>query len=231
MGRALGLLGALISSICIASMLVLVAAIGYLWMSGLLNERKWSKIMAVVQGLDVDAVRAAAQLERREREQGVQPSLSELARARAARSRDLELREQASSSLLDELRAERLKLTEETSRYKRVKSDFESQLQQLREAALSTNQETVRLIIENIKPRQAKDQLMRMVRNHQMAEAVTTLSAMPIARRAKVISEFKTEEESERLAEMLKMIREAEPELNLIDGARSKLDSQPALSP
>jgi hypothetical protein len=211
----------------VATVLTLAITSGYAWSSGLLNAAKWSKIMAVVQGLDVETMRAAAKAER-DRADGVQPSLADLARARAARSRDLELREGAAASLLDELRAERIKLTEETSRYKRVKTEFETQLQQLRDSALATNEENVRLIIENIKPRQAKDQLMRMIRTQQMPAAVVLLASMPIAKRAKVIGEFKTDEESQKLAEMLKMIRESEPELELVDSARSKLEKKPS---
>jgi hypothetical protein len=54
---------------------------------------------------------------------------------------------------------------------------------------------------------------------------------MPVNRQAKVIGEFKTDEERQRLAEMLKVIREARPELSTIDSAANKLDTNPTRSP
>ena len=54
---------------------------------------------------------------------------------------------------------------------------------------------------------------------------MTLLSAMPIEKRAKIVAEFKTEPESEQLAEMLRLIRAGEPDVTLIDEAAKQAAS------
>jgi hypothetical protein len=79
-----------------------------------------------------------------------------------------------------------------------------------------------------MKPKQAKEQIQKMLAERELKQAVTLLSAMPIEKRTKIITEFKTEEESEQLAEMLRLIRAGEPEVTLVDEAQKNL-SKPGL--
>ena len=65
---------------------------------------------------------------------------------------------------------------------------------------------------------------MEMIDKQEMNEVVTILVAMPIAKRAKIVSEFKTAEELQKLDEMLRLIRQGVPEVNLIDKTRSQID-------
>ena len=62
-----------------------------------------------------------------------------------------------------------------------------------------------------------------MIDKQEMNEVVTILVAMPIAKRAKIVSEFKTPDELQKLDEMLRLIRQGVPEVNLIDKTRSQI--------
>ena len=93
----------------------------------------------------------------------------------------------------------------------------------MRSKALSTGRENVRTIWENIKPKQAKEQIMEMIDKQEMNEVVTIFVAMPIAKRAKIVSEFKTAEELQKLDEIMRLIRQGVPEVNLIDKTRSQI--------
>jgi len=70
-----------------------------------------------------------------------------------------------------------------------------------------------------------------MIKANEMQATVDLISAMPTTRQAKVLGEFKTDEERQRLAEILKLIREGKPELDAIDGAARKLGDSPTRSP
>jgi hypothetical protein len=199
--------------------------VGYLWWKGF-NRQRWIQIAAIAQGIDLEALREAAQAGQ-DTINPTQVSLADMARARALLSRDLELREQALANQLANLRTERTILQDNFDRYTKVAISFEEKLKSLREGALATNQETVRLILENIKPKQAKEQIMLMVKSDQMDEAVTLLAAMPTSKRAKVVAEFKTAEEGETLADMLNRIREGVPEITLIDQTQEQLQQFP----
>ena len=56
-----------------------------------------------------------------------------------------------------------------------------------------------------------------------MKQAVALLAGMPIEKRAKIVTEFKNEKESDELAEMLRMIRAGEPEVTVIDEAAKQM--------
>lgn len=119
-------------------------------------------------------------------------------------------------------------LTEDKDRYERLKTAFEEQLGALRDGAKSTGRENVRLIWENIKPKLAKEQILQMLEANEINEVVAILSAVPIARRAKIISEFKTPAETAKVDEILRLIRQGVPETNLIDKTRSQVVEPPS---
>jgi hypothetical protein len=97
-------------------------------------------------------------------------------------------------------------------------------LQSLREGAIAAGRNNVREIWENIRPKQAKDQIVEMLKEEKgIDEVVSILTQMPIDRRAKIVGEFKTEEEKEKMTEILRLIRDGLPDVKMIDDAAAKL--------
>ena len=223
MGRLIGGLGAMISYFCIGTVLAAALMFGWLWSNGQLNPQKIQNIIAVAQGLDVAVPKAQA--EKDAERDSLQPSIEDVARARAMKLRDVELREQALRQHIENVKFEQTKLSDENGRYNRIREAFEAELKSLRTGAIATNEENARLILENVKPKQAKDQILRMINNGEMQDVVMILSAMPITKRSKIITEFKTDQEAVKLAELLKLIREGVPEVDLIDETKKELDS------
>ena len=82
-----------------------------------------------------------------------------------------------------------------------------------------------------MKPRQAKEQIVLMMDAGSLKDVVALISAMAPAKRSKLLAEFKTPDENERLAKILKLIRTGEPELTLIDDAKTKLQPVPNQAP
>jgi hypothetical protein len=222
MKKLFGALSAAFVYFCIGQTLALFVLVGALVAKGLVTNDKLEQIAAVMQGVDlrevtesIDEARAKAKLP--------QPSLQDVAAARALKSRDLELREQELRNQLNLIRQEQSKLTSEADRYQKVQTDFEVRLKNLREGVIATNLENARIILENMKPKQAKEQIQRMLTDGEMKQAVSLMSAMPVEKRAKIVTEFKTDKESEELAEMLRLIRAGEPEVTLIDETQKNL--------
>ncbi|HEY5316247.1 MAG TPA: hypothetical protein VIK18_27205 [Pirellulales bacterium] len=225
-GKGFRAIGWLISCACIATVLALAVLAGYCWWQGVLDRDKLTDLAGVLDG-SASATRPEAEIIGLH-DRTNQPSLLDIARARAIQSRDFELRQQMLHSQSEQLKDERVKLTGEIDRYNRVKTALDRQLDTLRAATLSNSQETTRLILETMKPKQAKEQIVRMANEGSMNEVVALLSAMAPTKRAKVITEFKTPDEVDKLAEILKVIREGEPELSLIDQAKTQLQPAPA---
>jgi hypothetical protein len=223
MSRLIGALSAAFTYYCIGQTLALLIIAGAFIAKGHFTHDKLEQIAAVVQGVDLRELQHGID-EARARGRLPQPSLQELAEARALKSRDLELREQELRNQLQLIRQEQSKLVAEADRYQRVQNDFEQRLKNLREGAVATNLENARVILENMKPKQAKEQIQLMLNDGEMKQAVVLLSGMPIEKRAKIVTEFKSEKESAELAEMLELIRAGEPEVTLIDETNKNLN-------
>lgn len=222
-GRILGMLGALLAYLCIGTVIAQCIGLVVLSRQGGLSRDNIAQALAILQGADINTLVSAAAGEQTA-EPAEQVSLEDIALARARLERDLELREQSIITQLDQIRFERAQLTDESARYRALASQFQQQLDTLRGEVIDENQEGARLILENIKPKQAKEQLMVMVTAGEMDEAVRLLSAMPVTKQSKLIAEFKTPEESAALAEMLRRIREGQPAISAIDDATRRFD-------
>ena len=222
LGRLLGGFGAALAYLCIATVLAEGICLGFLAVQGKLNEERVLRVVAAANGIDRPS--AAERTGDGEERDARQASLDDLARARALTSRDLELREQALTNNVTVVKSEYDKLIDEKDRYERIKAAFRKQLDELHEGVLANNRETARLILESVKPKQAKDQILRMVKDGEMNDVVSLLSLMPVTKRAKIIGEFKTDDEAAILAEILKLIREGGPEAKLIEDAKQELE-------
>jgi hypothetical protein len=218
--------------LCVASVISLCLLLGYASSKGYLDKDKVTKMIAVAQGAGVTSPTGAdgdlspsgsIDDKNKNAETPEQPSLEEIEAQRSIHIRNLELREQALDSGLQEIRAAERKLADDKDSYDRLKNAFDKQLTELKEGSQATGRENIRLIWENIKPKQAKDQILQMIGAGQQSDVVAIMSAMPIGKRAKIIGEFKTDEEAKKLQDILELIRQGMPEQPLIENAQQQL--------
>jgi lysophospholipase L1-like esterase len=132
---------------------------------------------------------------------------------------------------LDQLRQQQGKLADERKQVQKLRDDFDKELRTTREGALAVGGEQARQILENIKPKQAKEQLLDMLKNDEMDKVVTLLAGMSDSKRAKIVGEFRTPEEAQQLSDILRRIREGAPEAALSDDAQQKLEPPQPLKP
>ncbi len=222
MGKLLSMLGALILYLSFGTILAECAAIGYLWSSGYLSPEKLTEIDSVMRDFTPSDVKAAAKAQR----EAPLPSVDQVARARALSQRDLELREQTLRQRTEQMKVDQAKLRDELARYNQMKAGFANELAQLHDATAEASSEQARVVLENLKSKQAKDQLVRMIEAGEMEAAVKLFAAMSVSKRAKISGEFKSEDEAKKLAEILKRIREGEPDLPVIDATKNRLQDQ-----
>ena len=222
MGRLLAAGGALLVYLCVATVLTAAIVGGYMWTHGYLDKEKVTRIVAVARGIDI----AAPALEQAAKtpQAAEQPSLDDVERQRAITTRQLELREQAIDTGLNRVWFEQRKLTDERADYDRVKNGFEEILSEKKNNKVVTaGRENIQLIWENIKPKQAKEQILQMIDSGEENEVVAIMSAIAIGKRARIIGEFKTEEEAKKLEEILRLIRKGIPDVLSIDQTREDL--------
>ncbi len=216
--------------LCVATIASQAIAAGWLvWKKGL-DEDKLFRILAIVQGVDLEGIREEVKKEHAP-ESKEQAAFEQVVEARVSRSLDLDLRESAMDKALNDLRALEEKLKTERSRYDQLRNQFDARLAELERGYTDTAIREVQRTLEAMKPQQAKDQILMMLEEDEatgadlaMMDVVTILKSMPVDKRKKIIGEFKNEDEPDKLHEILRRIRLGEPDVTLIRSTREKLN-------
>lgn len=223
-GKLLRLLTAGFAYFCMATLIALVGMIAFLSSKGLLGREKIAQIATLIREGELPA---ATRAQAASADAPPTVTLSDIEAARSMRLRQFELREQATNNVLAQVRFETEQLAREKDRFDRVYESFEKQLGKDRVTALTQGNENARLLLESIKSKQSKELIMEMLKADEIDEVVILFGAMPIAKRAKIAAEFKTEEELKKLDEIVRRIRQGLPDAAIIEQTRQSL-AQPA---
>jgi len=141
-----------------------------------------------------------------------EPSYNDILEKRANTYRDLELKEKLLKSLKDELLTRETTLEKKEAGLKQREKILEERVAQLKEEAENAGIEAVRRTLESLRPSQAKELVQEMLARNEDAQVVTLLQGMNDSKRARIIGEFRTPEETAKIADILKQLREG-PEL------------------
>jgi hypothetical protein len=218
--RALSTASTLLVYFLAASLVAELIILGYVWSQWDLDRDAVMQILAVARGVDLaPKEREGALAEQVSMEQA---SYDEIVERRAGMYRDLELREQALRNAVDRLKAQERDLAEEQAKYEQVSQEFATELAALAQGAKARGRDEVRGILEALRPPQAKTQLMEMLERDEIDEVVILLDGMQNTKRAKILAEFK-DEENTKVAEVLRLIREGEPQSGIVKEARRQL--------
>jgi hypothetical protein len=68
--------------------------------------------------------------------------------------------------------------------------------------------EAVRRTLESLRPSQAKELIQEMLSRNEQDQVVILLQGMNNSKRARIIGEFRTPEETAKIADILKQLRE-----------------------
>lgn len=219
------LFGSMLAYVALGTMLAQVAGMGYLWQAGKLDRQKTFKILALIHNVEFDPARAAERKNQPEIDSS-QLSFEDIERLRNVKSRDLELKLQTLHQGLEQSNFERTELSKDKERYLLLKNSFEQRLEELQAETEAKGYANVRLIWENINPKKAKEQILKMVDADEMQDIVHILSEMPIGKRAKIVSQFATPEETEILDKILRQIRQGGAISSLVGDMRDAAKKQ-----
>jgi hypothetical protein len=178
-------------------------------------------MLAVLHGTSSDAP-VAEKSQEKQTPVTEQPSLDAQQEQRSAAWRDMELRERILGDVLGELKKLQAALEDEKDRFNRVANAFNAKLKEDREGAVSRGRQEFQAIVESMKPKQAKDQLLIQYKAGKADVVVEVLKNMEETRRAKIVAEFKAADDSKVLGEILESIRN--PEVGLIDDTLKALN-------
>ena len=206
---------------CVATLIsqsILLAYVAYTWE---VNGDKLFRALAAVHGLDPDAEEKDELLPPEDVPEDV--SYQQIIAARLSKSLDMDLREQGLIKRLDHLQALLDQVVTANDDLDRRQLAFREELIKLEAGAEQEGLAQVQRTIEAMQPAQAKDQILKLLETDSDAAVLSMVKAMPVDRRKKIAAEFQTEEDAEKLHEILLRILLGEPETSLIDTTRNQL--------
>lgn len=212
---------------CVATILAQAAGLVVLWQKGWLREDRLHKVFSSLYDIPSGVTQVSAANSTPKVDE--LPSIDDVLKQRALKSLEIDLRESAIVNSTAELRNLETRLKTDRDRFDQLQQSFEKRLAELstsaRDSAILETQRT----LEGMSPKQAKDQLLRMLaelpalpkketdRQAPLYKVVGIIKALPQDRRKKILAEFKTETESKQLAEILKAISDGSPDLPLLE--------------
>jgi len=206
----------------LATLIAEAIVVGYVVSRWQIDGERFTKLLAVAQGLELPGPQAAAPLEP-EAPPTEQLSYDQVLEARAMKDKNLQLRELALANALAQLKTDRQKVAEDEKRYQQQLSESTAKLEALSKGAKATGRELAGRILEKAKPKQAKELLLQMLENKEIDDVVLLLSGMTDSNRAKIIGEFKTADEVKKIDEVLRLIRQGVPEAPIADKVKGQL--------
>lgn len=228
--KPLSLLGSLFAAFCIGTVVSLLVLTGVLWSKGFLTGDRLTAALAAFYGIQpkTSELQASGEIAAAE-----QPALDDMMSKRVLASLDLDLRENAIDKSLGDLRALQTQIKTERERLDQWKLSFDQRLANLETATTDTALIEVQRTLESMQPKQAKEQILKMLEaaprganDKPMRDIVTIIKALPLDRRKKILLEFKTPDEAEKLAEILREIRLGTPDIDVIRDSRNQLQQQ-----
>ncbi len=216
-------------AVCTATILLEAAVLAKTWADGFWKNRDPYRLLAIVYGIDATAI---AEMRREIAPVRTFELLGSDERERIAQGRvlDFDMRERSIATAVDDLQHLIVKLDEERQRYERLRVEFETQFERIEGVAQDADLVRLRDTLGSIEAVQAKDQIMTLLqraddsRDVEIAnDVVVLIKTMPMDKRRRILSEFRTDAERRRLAFIMRELRLGNPEIPLIRSTGERL--------
>jgi hypothetical protein len=201
MAKIIRTLFGVIGYVCVATTITLALILGYLWHTDRLNDEKVFRMVALLHDVDLEQIARARQKSGDE----VPPeeaSLDDVLRHQHIQDRNFEIKLLALQQGRQEYDHRLQQLKEQTDRYDRLASDWQSKLKQQQELATQENLAKVVSQLEQVQPDVGKDMLLRWIDEGRMDDAILLMSKMAENKLAKILKKFETDEELDKLHEV-----------------------------
>ena len=205
------------AAICLGTCLTQLLLIGYFATRGSLDGDTATKIIALLNGIDITGNRLQQVFQKSR--QYEQPDYEEILEARKMETLDMDLRLRSQREFRDQLSSMLADLKLQQQRFDERREAFDRRLAQLREDARQEGLREVQRTLQALEADQAKDLLLKIYEDDRIDEVVNIVQAMAIDKRKQILAEFATAEEAEKLHEVLRRIGEGQPTTSLIDQA------------
>src|SRR5688572_26331718 len=201
MKQIIGLLMACIAYFCVATVITLALISGYLWHTDQLTEAKMFRLVALMQDVDLQQL-AEAQHKTGDDVPPEEPSLRDMLRHQQIQDRNFEVKQLALQRGRQEYDHRLQLLKEQTDRYDRLATEWQSRLKKQEELTTQENLAKVVAQIEQLRADNGKAMLLRWIDAGRMDDAILLMSKMSENKLGRILKTFETEEELNKLHEV-----------------------------
>lgn len=206
MGKIIEKLSALFVYFCIATVLALVILLGYVLGTGTIDGGKLDKMLMIAHGVELVAPSDMGKLAGSKQSQE-EASLDRVEHLRSVKWRAFEMRENNLLIMLTEFKQLRNELVVKREEFSFIVATAKADLEKQRQQAVDTGRREFEAIYASMKPKQAKTQLLMDYTKGKVETVVEVLKGMEESKRAKIVAEFKSEDDQKILNEILDNIR------------------------
>jgi hypothetical protein len=198
MKRIIALLMSLIGYFCVATVITLALIVGYLWHTDHLNQQKAFRIVALLQDIDLEQL-AEAQHTTGDDVPPEEPSMDDMLRHQQIQDRNFEVKQLALQRGRQEYDHRLQLLKEQTDRYDRLATEWQSRWK--KEAELTTQENLAKVVaqIEQLRADNGKAMLLRWIDEGRTDDAILLMSKMSENKLGRILKTFETEEELNKL--------------------------------
>jgi hypothetical protein len=215
---------ALIGYIATATVITLALGVGYLWQTERLSDDKMFRMIALLQGVDLEQI-AIAERASDEDVPAEEPSMDAVIGQQQVLDRNFEVKLLSLQRGRQEYDHRLLQLKTQTERFDRLARDWESKLKQQDELTTQENLAKVVSDLEQVKPATAKNLLMQWIEDGRMEDVITLLGRMSDNKKAKILKSFATPDELDKLHEIHRLMIDGKKNKEKLQQAQGELDA------
>lgn len=206
-------------AICIGTVVTQIILIGYFLSRGTLNSDGMTKIVALLNGIDISGDKLVRIMNRVDSSE--QPDFNEILQNRTMQSLDMDLRLRSQKMYDDELTRKSAELQLAQERFDKRREAFERKLDEVKLGAQEEGMKELIRTMQALESGQAKEQLMKIYDAQRIDDVVNIIQGIPIDKRKDIMAEFDTPAEQEIMHEIMMRIADGLPTTQLIDQART----------
>lgn len=215
---------ALIGYVATATVITLALGVGYLWHSERINDDRMFRIVAMLQGVDLEQI-AAEQASAEGKVPPEELSVEDTAGRQQVLDRNYEVKLLSLQRGRQEFDFRLQELRTQTERFDRLARDWEAKLKEQEELTTQENLAKVITDLEQVKPGTAKDLLMRWIDEDRMQDVILLLGRMSETKKAKILKAFTTPDELDKLHEIHRLMIDDNKNKQEIEAAKEELDA------
>jgi hypothetical protein len=221
-GKLLGMLITFIAAVCVATVISAAVLVFYYAQSWKVSKERAGQAMAILQGTSPEALLPPAPPKKPDAEQ---PGYEKLFAEHDLERLQVDQKQAAIRSLVNQFQNQLDKVEIERKRVQSVSDDLQAKLDEMKNSANDAGMATVEETLEKLKPKQAKELIMQRLDKGDIDVVAKMLTNMSDGKRAKIIAEFKSAEDMDKIGVVLNRIRQGQPTTEMADQTEKKLQS------